>query len=96
MSKELTLNDFVEITKSGSYNIEQEDTWNISIEMTKVTISYDEDFGEITFCCGNHSKDGLASFSFKTELIDTIIEENESYIISFNEIMSSLIITENK
>lgn len=89
MAKELTIEEFAKATKNGSYNVEHEDTWNIRIEMVKASITYDEEYNEIVF----NSIDGGASFYIDAELIEEITEENGSFNIKFDGIMSDLSIT---
>ena len=93
LEREITVKEFMKAVENGLYDITNEDSWNIFIDMMQAKISYSENDNELTFYCG-HALYGIASFTVNIDNINYITEvktgKTTDYRISFNGIMSDL------
>lgn len=89
MTKVLKIDEFINIVKNGSYDIQSNDSSDIYFEIKGASVSYDKSLYELTFYLVN----GGASFSISTELIDKITETNGVFSIKFSSNMPDLGIT---
>lgn len=90
---EVTVNEMVTVLEGVLVNVESVDGYGVSVNMTKARLTYDEDFGEITFISGNHNYDGIVSVSYNvTDCIEviTLDEDNGTYTLNLVSIYQML------
>lgn len=93
--REVTVKEFVEALKGEVLEINADDSYGVTVQMSKARISYDEDMNEMTFTAGNYnSADGIGSVSYNGEIIASIVldEGTGEYTMSFTEYMPDITI----
>lgn len=93
--RKVTVKEFVEALKCEILEINADDIYGVTVQMSKARIEYDELMNELTFTAGNYnSADGIGSVSYNGEIITSIVldEDTGEYTISFTEYMPDIII----
>lgn len=98
--REITVKEFVSAFEGQLVELSQEDEYGFgfSFEMSKAHMDYYEDDDELTFYVGNYNTNGTGSFSISNveENIESIVEDDGAYTISFAHNISDIVVTRFK
>ena len=97
--REVTVKEFATAFTGKTLEINADDRYGVTIQMSKARISYDEVINDLTFVAGNYScNDGIGSVTYDSEIIESILfnEDTGEYTISFNEYMADITVREFK
>lgn len=94
--REVTVKEMVERIGNEVVNVESLDVYGVSVSMRKASIEYDDDAAVklLTFAYGDRINGGM-SVSYEVDgCIERVTydEENDSYIVEFNEYMTDICI----
>lgn len=93
--REVTVKEFATAFTGKTLEINADDRYGVTIQMSKARVSYDETMNELTFTNGNYnSADGIGSVSYDSDIIESIVfnENTGEYTISFTEYMPDITI----
>lgn len=95
--REVTVKEFATTFTGKTLEINADDHFGVTIQMSKARVSYDETMNDLTFVAGNYSSaDGIGSITYDGEIIESITfnEDTGEYTISFNEYMADILVKE--
>ncbi len=93
--RKVTVKEFVEALKGEILEINADDSYGVTVQMSKARIDFDELMNELTFTAGNYnSSDGIGSVTYGSDIVESIVldEDTGEYTISFTEYMPDIII----
>lgn len=97
--REVTVKEFSKALEGEILEINAEDVYGVTIQMSKARMTYDEIMNDLTFTAGNYnSADGIGSVTYDEEIIESIMfdEDTGEYTVSFSEHMPDITIKKFK
>ena len=97
--RKVTVKEFVETLKGEILEINADDSYGVTVQMSKARIDYDELMDSLTFTAGNYnSADGIGSVTYDSDIVESIVlaEDTGEYTISFTEYMPDITIKKFK
>lgn len=93
--REVSVRELVEALKGEILEINADDSYGVTVQMSKARIDYDEFMDSLTFTAGNYnSADGIGSVTYDSDIVESIVldEDTGEYTISFTEYMPDITI----
>lgn len=93
--REVTVKEFLKALEGEILEINAEDIYGVTIQMSKARMTYDEIMNDLTFTAGSYnSADGIGSVTYDGEIIESIMfdEDTDEYTVSFTEHMPDITI----
>ena len=97
--RKVTVKEFVETLKGEILEINEDDSYGVTVQMSKARIDYDALKDSLTFTAGNYnSADGIGSVTYDSDIVESIVldEDTGEYTISFTEYMPDITIKKFK
>ena len=95
--REITVKELVKVFEEKLIEVRQENEYESSItfEMSKARMEYDEEMDELCFTAGNYNTDGIGSVHISdiAGSVESIVEDDGEYILSFTNNISDIVIS---